>query len=377
MQTELDFQAMQREVAKLYQAGNLNAAIGQQFTLVNKLLDEGSQTLQRQPELSEMIETESDQVIDMLRWQRRFDQAIQLQERLADVFPESAPAYQLSAAQLRVEAGHVIIGLAQLQEMAAQNPDEFWFQISLATSYLWLERFDDAEPILRHSGEMGHVRKIDRALAYQYLFQMYSRQEAHVEDALAAWREAGRLDHNLRAQMLPEVCRMLIYWRQFPMAKKHIAMERNRVRQLFYQALMDSESGNIKGANEEWRTILVDYSPHDFQDAVDEYAEACIRLLNMTTAVNQLEPLIQAGALNTMRLVVLGLAWAQKQDVPKANWYLNMALRLGDSERVRRTRPALQGRILDIHAQLLYTSIVIDPDIRSQIDTFFLAERIG
>ncbi len=377
MQTEIDYHAIQREAAARYKAGDLNAGIDLQLSLADQLMGLDPKEFERQPKLGELLEEVTEQVIGMLNWQRRYDQSIRLQERLADLFPESAEAYRLSAAQLRIEAGYAEVGLDQLQQIVEQDPENYWSQLSLATSYLWLGRDAEAEAVLRHSGAMTHIRKVDRALAYQYLFQMYGRQEEHVSDALAAWREAYRLDSSLRAEMLPAVCRMLIYWRSYAEAKAHIAMIRNRIRRLFYQGLLDFESGNPPAANESWRKILEGYNPTEFKEAVDEYAETCIRLLGMSTAVKVLQPLVDNGDLNYLRLVILGLAWAQKRDLAKASWYLSMALRLGDGERVRLTRPAPQGLILDSYARMLYAEVTIDPDVRQELDSFFMPTEIA
>jgi hypothetical protein len=71
-------------------------------------------------------------------------------------------------------------------------------------------------------------------------------------------------------------------------------------------------------------------------------------------------------------MIVAGLAWAQKRALERSRWCLDVALRLGDLERPRRTRPAPQGRMMDIHARRFYGDVVIDADIRQSLDIYFI-----
>ena len=84
---------------------------------------------------------------------------------------------------------------------------------------------------------------------------------------------------------------------------------------------------------------------------------------------------MNAGQTGYFRGVVLGLAYAQRRDLARATWFVETAVRLGDLERPRRTMAAPQGRILDMHARLLYAQAQIDPDIRLRLERYFSPVR--
>jgi len=215
------------------------------------------------------------------------------------------------------------------------------------------------------------VRKIDRAIAYKLLHHLYQR-EGKIEEALAAWREAGRLDSSLRVELLPDVCRMLIVAHQFSEAQKAIALDRVQVRKLFFQGLAAYEDGKPDEATVTWRKLLNLYGPPAQNEGLDEFAETCLRMTSTTSAVMALEALVGRGQTTCWRSTILGLAYAQRGLFDRAVKQLEIALRLGDLDRPRRTLPASgERRVLDANALALYNAIQVDPAIRQRIDAYF------
>jgi tetratricopeptide (TPR) repeat protein len=374
MLTDNEYKTIKREAGERLRAGDMAGSIEIQVRLVEQLMAGGPQAAQAQPGLADQLERAAGELVDALRWNRQYEPAIDLQERLVAFLPGSSQALRLGAANLRVEAGQAEEGLAQLQALAETDADNFWYPLSLALAFLYLERLDEAEPVLRRAAGMAHVRKIDRALAQQYLFKLYDHQ-GKTEEALAAWREASRLDQSLRGDLLPAVCRMLIYWHAFSEASRHLGMEGNPARRQFYRGLLLHALRQPGEAVEAWREVTTATDLARLKEGQDEYAEACVRLGAPEGAITALGPLVDAGQPGYIRMVLLGLAWAQRRDLSRARWFLEAALRLGDLERPRRTMPAPQGRILDIHARLLYAESPLDPGVRRGLERYFTPEK--
>jgi len=370
MLTEQEIKSMRRDAAKKLRAGDLTGSIEVQERLVEQIMAGGAQSVRAQPALAAQLESASSELVDSLRWLRQFDKAIALQDRLVEYLPDTAPVLQVGSANLRIESGQIEEGLAQLEALAAAGEDNFWFQLSLGLGYLYAERLDPAGEVLRRAAGLAHARKVDRALAQQYLFKLYDIQ-GKPEEALAAWREACRLDSKLRAGMLPAVIRMLIYWHKFSLASDHIFMESHPVRSEFYRGLLFNALVQRKMAEASWKWVADENDPSGLQEGQDEYAEACVRLNMPDKAIQALQPLVDAGQTGYFRVVILGLAYAQRRDYTRALWFTESALRLGDMERPRRTMPAPQGRILDIHARLLYAQSPVDHDIRLRLERYF------
>jgi len=370
-----DYLTLQRKAKKYFKFGDLNAAIDHQYQLVQRLMDLGPESIQGQTELARLLDNASRQLVDALRWEREYERAISLQDRLIPFFPKESSTIRMGAANLRIEAGQEEQGILQLQELVQQDPDNFWTWINLGAAYLWLERYREAEDVLKKAAGLTHERKLNRAMAYKYLFALYTIQE-QIDPAIAAWREVCRLDPKQK-EMASEIYHWLAYAHQFEEMQKLLNVETHRQKILFYKGYYAIKQGNFLEANRQWKMLIVDFEPDQVKGAEDEYAEACVHLLNPTRAIMTIEPLVNKGQMNYFRIVILGLAWAQKRALERARWYLNMALRLGDLDRPRRTRLAPQGRILDIHARMLYAGIVIDQDIRQALDSYFLPKKTG
>lgn len=374
MLTEEEYASMTREAAESLRAGNLQSAIDVLTRLVEGLMEPGPKAVQGKREQANRLERASSQLVDTLRWARDYPPAIALQERLVEYLPAMEESLRLSTANLRLESGkETEEGLAYLREMAAQYPDNYWYQISLANGFMYLEQFDLAEETLRRAAGMAQVRKIDRAMAHQYLFALLQRQ-GKTDEALAAWREASRLDSSLRHEMLPDVCRMLITWQKFPEAHKHIALDTVQVRKLFYHGLAVLGEDKPSETAVAWSTLLRNTNPADLKEGQDEFAEACLLMRNPTGAVLALEKLVEAGQATCRRSMILGLAHAQRNNLEQAYRHFEIGLRLGDLERPRRTQPSGERRVFAEEARSLYHTVFLDPTIRKSIAVYFEPE---
>jgi hypothetical protein len=179
-----------------------------------------------------------------------------------------------------------------------------------------------------------------------------------------------RLDPALRAT-LPELYSMLIYRRHFEPARDYLRLERSKLRRLYYGGLIDFKNNLFPVAMQAWAQVL-EFKPDELTEGHDEFATAGVRVLRPSLALEVLEPMLERGEVTHPRLVVAGLAWAQKRILNRAQSALDVALRTADLERPRRTRPGGERRILDGRARILYAEVRLDRDIRQQLDRYFI-----
>ncbi|MBE0697856.1 MAG: hypothetical protein IH586_13120 [Anaerolineaceae bacterium] len=372
--SQSDIETMMGEAQQKLSSGDLYGAINQQTQLIEQLMVLGPKAIQTNG-LADALEEASSSLIDSLRWAGMYGPAIGLHMRLLDFLPEQEESLNLGAANLRVESGVMEAdGLQQLREMAASDAENFWYQVSLASALIYVEQFEEAEKILREAADMAHVRKIDRALALKYLFGLCELQ-GNPDEALRVWREAGRLDRTLRTELLPDVCRMLIYWRKIPEARKHIAMDSNQVRRQFYLGLVEFVEGKFEESARIWRGLMNGFDPLTLKDGQDEFAETCLRMGNPNTVIMALEKLVAAGETSFYRSAILGLAFAQRGLLSRARVYLDIAKRLGDMERPRQTLLAGNKRVFAMRVGVLYSGTPLDPTMRKEIDPYFVPEE--
>ena len=186
------------------------------------------------------------------------------------------------------------------------------------------------------------------------------------------WERGSQLDPDL-GMMLPDVCRMFAYWQYFDSAREYLARERFDLRLRFYTALIAFKEGLIPEAEETWtRIVEYDYDHRALTDGFDEFAEACVRLTRPGLALEVLAPLMRDQDIDYYRLLLAGLAWAQQRAIRHAKETLDIALRVAELGRPRRTRPGGKTRILDARSRILYGEVTIDADVRQELDQYFI-----
>ncbi len=364
-----DYQDLHAKAQQAYRAGDSDSAVERYAQLVSRLMELGAEAIGRQPDVQDLLSDAAQALTDILRWEGRYEEAIGLQERLLSFFPGRALALRTLAANLRIEGGHEEKGLQELREIAESDPDNIWGWIALGTGYMWTERYEETEQQLLRAAKMETAEEADRALAYKYLFDMYGIQK-RIHQAVDTWEEACQLDPELRAT-LPELYTMLIHWRHYSSAEDYLKLDRSRLRRLFYTGLLSFSNNLMPQAAEAWNKVS-EHDPDELTEGYDEYAEACVRLLLPSRALQLLEPLIERREVSYWRLIIAGLAYAQRRIINRAKGTLDVALRMADLERPRRTRPAGKRRILDARARILYAQVRIDKDVRQELDRYFI-----
>jgi tetratricopeptide (TPR) repeat protein len=369
MPTPDDYQALYTRAQRSYHAGNSQLAIEQYSQLVSDLATSSAEVVAAQPDLSDLSANAVNDLAGILRWEKRYDEALLQVERLIDLFPERSPALCTLAANLKIEAGRQEDGIQDLNELTQSDPENIWGWITLGTAYLWTGQYEEAETELLQAARLESADNADRALALKYLFDLYGLQK-RVHQAIDTWEEACQLDPELRST-LPELVTTLIHLRHFRTAEDYIKLEPLRLRRLFYEGLLDFSIDLVTQAAQIWKQVVA-YDPASLAEGHDEYTEACVRLLRPAQALELLEPLIERRDVNHWRLIIAGLAYAQQRIINRARGTLDVALRVADLSRPRRTRPAGTRRILDARARILYAQVRIDDDVRQELDFYFI-----
>jgi tetratricopeptide (TPR) repeat protein len=357
------------QAQQAHRAADNHLAIELYSQLVSDLLEPGKEALQTQPDLRSLLADAGGEFVAILRWEGMYDRAIGVQERLVEIYDEREAALRMHLANLRIEGGDHAAGLLELREMAEMDPANIWGWIALATAYLWAEHEREAEETLRRAADMEQADDLDRAWACKVLFDLFGMQK-RVHEAIEMWERMCQLDPALRAT-LPELYSMLIYRRHFEPAQKYLRLERSELRRIYYGGLIDFKNNLMPMAMQAWSQVL-EFKPDELTEGHDEFASAGVRVLRPSLALEVLEPMLERGEVTHPRLVVAGLAWAQKRVLNRAQSALDVALRTADLERPRRTRPGGERRILDARARILYAEVRLDRDIRQQLDRYFI-----
>jgi len=343
-------------------AGRHEEAIATYTRIIDRLSELSSETLQGRPDLEELLHKAAEELLEVLRWERRYDQAIELEEKLIGLFPQEELVRRTEVANLLIEKGRVEEGLSQLQEIAQADEDNIWGWITLGAQCLWLRRYEESEAYLQRAVKLEEADKEDIAFAYYYLFQLYKEQDRH-EDAVAAWEKARRLDPGMQST-LSEVYEMFIEAGDYKQAYSYLRREQNRLRYLFHLGLIDHHQGDEYAAQRQWQR-LAEMDPDNYEEGHDDWAEACLRVGLVQQALTELGRLINRGEVNYRRMMLLGLGWAMAGEVQKAKSALDGAVMILDHSRPRRSKlPRKDWR--------LFEELVRDKEVLKALEDYFV-----
>jgi tetratricopeptide (TPR) repeat protein len=355
------YQDLYNEARAARMTGRHEEAITVYTRIVERLSQLSRETIEGRPDLEGLLHQASEELLEVLRWERRYDEAIELDRKLMALFPEEDLVRRTEIANLLIEKGQVEEGLSRLKEIAQADAGNIWGWITLAAQYLWLKRYEEAESYLRRATELEEAAEEDVAFAYQYLFHLY-REQDRFDDAAVAWEQARRLDPEIEST-LPEVYRMFIGSGDYRQAHSYLRREQNRLRYLFHLGLMDHEQGDDYAAHRQWRR-LIDMDPEDYQEGQDDWAEACLRMGLVQRAINELARLVNQGEITARRMMLLGLGWAMTGDTEKAKAALDGAVMILDHSRPRRSR-------LSRDDWRLYEELVEDKEVLKALEGYF------
>lgn len=331
--------------------------------IIERLSELSPETLQGRPDLEELLRQAGQELVEVLRWERRYDEAVELEENLIDLFPQEELVRRTEIANLLIERGQVEEGLSRLREIAEADRDNIWGWITLGAQYVWLRRFDEAEAYLKQAADLPGATDEDVAFAHHYLFQSFKEQDRY-EEAAAAWERARRLDPELQSS-LSEVYRMFIESGDHKQAHSYLRREKNRLRYLFHLGLMDHQQGDEYAAHRQWRR-LAELEPDSYEEGHDDWAEACLRIGLVQQAIAGLARRVNQGEISLRRMLLLGAAWALAEDTERAKAALNGAVMILDHSRPRRSK-------LSRRDWRLFEELVNDEEARKGLEDYFMA----
>ncbi|MEA3345618.1 MAG: hypothetical protein U9Q78_05150 [Chloroflexota bacterium] len=342
--------------------GRHEEAITAYKRIIERLSELSAETLEERPDLEELLHETAEELMEVLRWERRYDEGIELEEKLIALFPQEELVRRTEIANMTIERGQVEEGLSLLEEIAQEDADNIWGWITLGAQHLWLRRYEEGETYLQRAVEIEEAADEDLAFAYRYLFQLYKEQD-RFEEAVAAWEKARDLNPET-SSTLPEVYRMFIEAGDFKQAHSYLRREQNRLRYLFHLGLIDHQRGDEYSAQRQWQR-LADMDPDNYDEGHDEWAEASLRMGLVQQALNELAYLVNQGEINPRRMMLLGLAWAMAGDADRAKSALDGAVMILDHSRPRRNK-------LRRKDWRLFEELVGDEEMLEALEDYFM-----
>jgi tetratricopeptide (TPR) repeat protein len=303
--------------------GRPDEAIESLWRIVNRLTRLRPQTLQRKESLQAILVTAWESLVQFLRWEGRYDEAISACQKVIDHLPTDAGADR-RIGSLLVERGDVEEGLERLRQLA-DDKQSFMSWADLGAEYVALKRYEEAEPCYQAALSLAESNET-AAIANAGLFRI-AKETDRVGDALNAWSMIAVLDPDL-GDHVSEVYTWLIERGDLERAEKYLNRERDPISRTFYQGMIDWQSERPDAAQSKWRRVL-GMELDDEADATS-WIEAAIRLGEPQRAAEAEEALLERDtATSVHEATALGIACAMLDEVDEAKaWFDQVVGRL-------------------------------------------------
>ncbi len=349
------------QAAAALDAGDLDTSIAIQYRLLDRLSRLSERVLARRPELHDLHRQVRLDLKENLVRKKQPGEAVEVMEVLLHTHPEQSAIWRTEIAMLHILNEDVETGLAGLEALTRDYPDQIAPWLLLADEARiagYLDRsqaaLDRAQQCDAH-GDEGLVGFLN------YVRFHLLRDLGQIDEALAAWEEALTHDPE-RAETVREVYAMLTEAGRYDEALSYVARDENRIQAAYQRALIASLQGRTEEAEQGWQEVA-EMDPDEYEYGHDAWVEAVLRLGDPDPALEWLHEALPEVA--TARLLTLtGMGWAMRGDVEVAGTSFQTAINMG---RIRQP----QQQKLDSAEWRLLDSLVDDDEIKAPLKSYF------
>jgi tetratricopeptide (TPR) repeat protein len=356
------YEGLLLQARDLQQTGRVPDAIALYQRLIDKLGRLSITVLDRRPELRNLRKQAIVEAIDLLHWEQRFSEAVELQKELLDSDPERAVIWRRRLASLRIQKGDVETGLADLRALVKEEPDDPWNWLGLGHETLLQGRFAESQAAL--DGALGAASKEEKetltAIYYErfWLFKEMSRWD----DAVQAWEQGLAVEPDRMQGTISEVHKMLTDAGLYGMARTYVERDQNPLSAGLQRGMLNYLTGKPADAAQEWRKVAA-LDPAEPEDGQEAWMEAVLRLGDPAPVLEKLEGLL-LGYESTRILFLAGMAQAMHNEADHARALLEQTVHL-----LRRERPPKQK--LDSADWRLFNALVPDAQLKAALKPYF------
>jgi tetratricopeptide (TPR) repeat protein len=355
------YEGLREQARTAYRAGDTEGAISQFRYLVGKLGGLSPRVLARRPELGDIHLESGLDLVALLRQEGRYAEATEVVESLIASHPDAGRLHT-DLAVLRIAKGEVARGLADLQALSDQNPDDVWLSIILGNEARVEGRFADSEAALDRALEAtkdGDDPEVRAEVHYQR-FHLF-RDTAQIDRAVAEW-DAAYASHSDVGETVHQVYSMLTDVGRYGQAQQYISRDENRLRAGLQRGLIANLTGTRDKARDEWRDVA-SLDPSEFDSGHEAWVEAVLRLGDPTPVLDRLRLLLLRNS-SPRILALSGTAWAMHGDKELAQKLYQQSI-----DRLRHGRPPKQK--LDSADWRLLDSLVADDEVKTALKPYF------
>ena len=299
-------------------------AVEEYERIFNRLGKLSPETRARHGHLEELFARTCYELLFLLQRLEADDRIIATLERLMDTAPDKQLAWRSELAQCRIRKGEVEQGLAELQALANEEPDEPFLELSLGHFYFDKEAHGEAISHFSRAIELADETDMaeSKSAGYQGLFHVYAAT-GQLDMAAESWKSAAALDDSME-NAVSQLYDVYLSNGDTQGARALIIQDKNPLRRGLYAGMADYLDGDTEAAELQWKKVLR-REINEESESVESWMEAGLRLGDTKRVIEGAFPLMLDGKVSPRLTVLCSIAVAMQGNTAHADAFLTAA----------------------------------------------------
>lgn len=315
MQLSDSYETIYERALMLFANREWERAVEEYERILNRLGKLSPETRAKHEHLEKLFDSTCFELILLLSRLEADDQIMEILGRLMDIAPDKQSVWRFEMAQYRIRKGEVDRGLAELQALADEEPDEPFIELNLGRSYRDKESYGEAISHFSRAIELADEAEA-KASGYQGLFLVYIAT-GQLEKAAESWKSAVALDDSLE-DAISQLYDAYLGNGDMQGARTLIIQDKNPLRRGLYAGMADYLDGDTEAAEQQWRKV-VRREINEESECVESWVEAGLRLGETRLVIDTIFPFLSDGNVNFRSAVLLGIALAMQGETARAD----------------------------------------------------------
>jgi len=318
------YEVIYEQAHRLAASRRWEQAVEEYERIFNRLGKVSPETRARHGHLEELFERTCYELLFLLQRLEADDQIMAILERLMDTAPDKQLAWRSELAQCRIRKGEVDQGLAELQALANEEPDEPFLELSLGHFYFDKEAHEEAISHFGRAIELadGTDMAESKSAGYLGLFHVYAAT-GQLDKATESWKSAAALDDSM-ANAVSQLYDVYLSNGDAQGARALIIQDKNPLRRGLYAGMADYLDGETEAAELQWKKVLR-REINEESESVESWMEAGLRLGETKRVMEVAFPLMLDGKVSPRLTVLCSIAVAMQGEIAQADSFLTAA----------------------------------------------------
>jgi len=358
MQLNDSYESIYEYANSLVANGQWEEAVQEYRRILNRLSKLSPQTRSRQPNLDDLLGRVSLEITTLLMRMGDYDQAIEISDKLVDVFPDGQSYWKRNRAFCLAQKGEVDQALSELQFLAQEEPNDFLIALNLGQVYSMRKAYDEAIEHFNRAIDLTDKKEM-KTLVCHHLLNIYTTL-GQSDKVAETWQRNVSFD-SFAQVTIPDIYDYYLRTGEIQRATALVIEDEDPLRRGLYSGLIDYAEGSRESAEREWGKVIRREISEE-TEGLEFWMEAGLRVGQAQRVIDKVTPIFAAGKVTIGPALLFGIAWAMKGDVERADSFFHV---------VRDSLTWKKGDLLSFREWELLDSLVQDETVKAALRHHF------